>query len=246
MAARPGELIERSIAAHGGRDRWAQASAISARVSAGGLAFALKLQGAAVRDLDARVSTRSQQVTFAPYPQPGQRGVLEPDGSVRIESDEGEVRRRRERPREAFADARHKLWWDRLDMLYFATYAMWTYIAIPFVLEDPGYGVRELDAWREDGSRWRRLAVTFPAGIHTHCREQVFYFDDSGLIRRHDYTAEPMGGWAKAAHYCFEHRSFDGFTAPTRRFVYRRRRDNRAFGRPRLVWIEISDVRAVP
>jgi hypothetical protein len=245
MDGRAPELLEQAIAAHGGRELWESASAISVRVSSGGLAFASKLQGAAVRDVEARVSTRGQHVTFAPYPEQGRRGVLEQDGSVRIERDEGEVLARRARARDAFADLRHKLWWDRLDILYFGTYALWTYLSAPFVLSRNDFAVRELDPWEEDGSRWRRLAVSFPPGIHTHSREQVFYFDEAGLVRRHDYTAEPIGGWAKAAHYCFDHERFDGLTVPTRRLVYPRRPDNRARRRPRLVWIEISDARVL-
>ena len=118
MEERAGGLLEQAIAAHGGRELWESAREISARLSSGGLAFASKLQGAAVRDVEARVSTRGQRVTFIPYPRAGQRGILEPDGSVRIETDTGEVLERRERARDAFADLRHKLWWDRLDILY--------------------------------------------------------------------------------------------------------------------------------
>ena len=198
-----------------------------------------------MRDVEARVSTRGQHVTFTPYPRPGQRGVLEQDGSVRIETDAGEIVQRREHARSAFADLRHKLWWDRLDILYFGTYAMWTYISAPFVFAREGFRVRELDPWDENGARWRRLAVTFPAGIHTHSSEQVFYFDERGLIQRHDYTAEPIGNWAKAAHYCHEHRTFDGLVVPTRRLVYPRRRDNRPRSRPRLVWIEVPSATVV-
>jgi hypothetical protein len=238
-------LLEQAIAAHGGRELWESAREISARLSSGGLAFASKLQGAAVRDVEARVSTRGQRVTFTPYPRAGQRGVLEPDGSVRIETDAGEVLERREHAREAFADLRHKLWWDRLDILYFGTYAMWTYLSAPFVFAREDFRVRELDPWQEDGARWRRLAVTFPAALHTHSREQVFYLDERGLIQRHDYTAEPIGGWAKAAHYCLDHRSFDGLVVATRRVVYPRRSDNRRRSHPRLVWIEVASAAVV-
>jgi hypothetical protein len=209
------------------------------RISSGGLAFASKLQGHAVRDVQARISTRGQHVVFEPYPAPGQRGVLEADGTVRIERDSGELVEDRKNARSAFGDLRHKLWWDRLDILYFATYAMWTYVSTPFVLAREDYGVTELDPWTEDGEHWRRLAVTFPEHVHTHSREQVFYIDANGLIRRHDYTAEPIGGWAKAAHYCHDHQTFDGLVVPTRRLVYPRRGDNRRRSRPRLVWIEV-------
>ncbi len=120
----------------------------------------------------------------------------------------------RRNARSAFRDLRHKLWWDRLDILYFATYAMWTYVSTPFVFAREDYLVSELDPWVENGEHWRRLAVTFPEHVHTHSREQVFYIDEDGLIRRHDYTAEPIGGWAKAAHYCHDHRPSTGWWCP--------------------------------
>src|SRR6266571_7474781 len=104
MEERAAELIELAIAAHGGHELWDGAREISARVSSGGLAFASKLQGSAVRDVEARVSTRGQHVIFTPYPRAGRRGVLEQDGSVRIENDSGELLERRERARDAFAD----------------------------------------------------------------------------------------------------------------------------------------------
>jgi hypothetical protein len=234
-------LAEQAIAAHGGMTAWRQAETIVVQISSGGFAFASKLQGHAVRGVDARVATSSQRVVFEGYPADGQRGILEADGSVRVETAAGTVAAVREKPRAAFGDLRHRLWWDRLDILYFGTYAIWTYISTPFVLLRDGYELRELDPWDERGERWRRLAVRFPEGVHTHSREQVFYVDEAGLIRRHDYTAEPFGGWAKAAHYCFDHRSFDGLLLPTRRGVYPRRPDNTPRPRPRLVWIEVSE-----
>jgi hypothetical protein len=84
------------------------------------------------------------------------------------------------------------------------------------------------------------LAVTFPEHVHTHSREQVFYIDaNDALIRRHDYTAEPIGGWAKAAHYSLDHQSFDGLVVPIRRRVYPRKPNNQRRARPLLVWIEV-------
>jgi len=233
------ELAEQTIAAHGGERLWAGASEIGVEISAGGFAFASKLQGHAVRGVQARVRTGGQHVVFEPYPRPGERGVLEAGGTVRIETDGGEPVQARENARGAFSDLRHKLWWDRLDILYFATCALWTYVSTPFVLAREDYQVREIEPWTENGLRWRRLAVTFPEHVHTHSREQVLYVGEDGLIARHDYTAEPIGSWAKAAHYCFEHRSFDGFVVPTQRRVYPRKANNQRRIAPRLVWIEI-------
>jgi len=238
------ELAQLTIEAHGGLARWQRDPEVAVRLSSGGFAFASKLQGHAVRDVVARVGTGAQEVIFEPYPAEGSRGILNSAGSVRIEDQQGASVRERREPRAAFGDLRHKLWWDGLDILYFGTYAIWTYIASPFVFADDGYRLRELEPWLENDETWRRLAVTFPADLQTHSREQVFYIDDAGLIRRHDYTAEPIGQWARAAHYCFDHSSFDGLILPTRRLVYPRRGDNRPRSHPRLVWIELSEVSA--
>ena len=240
------ELAERTIAAHGGESLWDGASEIGAEISSGGLAFASKLQGSAVRATQVRVSTDRQHVVFEEYPREGQRGVLEPDGSVRIETSAGEVLRRRADPRSAFSDARHRLWWDRLDILYFGAYAIWTYLSTPFVFARDGYELTELGPWEEEGERWERLGVRFPAELHTHSREQVFYIDAAGLIRRHDYTAEPIGAWAKAAHYCMDHETFDGLVVPTCRRVYPRRADGRRRAHPRLVWIDVPSASVSP
>ena len=234
------DIIEQAIAAHGGADLWEGASEVSVQISSGGLAFASKFQGHAVRDVEARISVDGQHVVLTPYPGPGQRGVLDEDGTVRVETDEGELVEARPNARSAFGDLRHKFWWDRLDILYFATYAIWTYVSTPFVFTREDYQVIELDPWVENGEPWRRLAVTFPEHVHTHSREQVFYLDANGLIRRHDYTAEPIAGWAKAAHYCFDHRSFGGLVVPTRRRVYPRKPNNQHRSGPLLVWIEVA------
>ena len=239
------ELARRAIEAHGGLDLWRQASEIRIELSAGGLAFASKLQGSAVRATEVRISTADQSVVFEDFPREGRRGVLEPDGSVRIETSAGEVLDRRADPRSRFSDMRHRLWWDRMDILYFGTCAIWTYLSAPFVFAREGYELTELDPWEEEGERWERLGVRFPSSVHTHSREQVFYIDAAGLIRRHDYTAEPIGAWAKAAHYCTGHETFDGLIVPTRRFVYPRRPDNRPRAHPRLVWIEVPTARVV-
>lgn len=235
------DAVEQTIAAHGGRELWDGAGEVSIRFSSGGLAFASKLQGHAVRDVEARIATRGQHVTLAPFPRAGQRGVMDQSGTVSIVTDAGEVLHRRENARAAFGDLRHRLWWDRLDILYFAAYAVWTYVSVPFVLERQDYEVSEIEPWVAEGERWRRIAVRFPEPVHTHSRDQVFYLDERGLIFRHDYTAEPIGAWARAAHYCTEHQRFDGLVIPTCRRVYPRRPDNSSRRAPRLVWIDVPE-----
>jgi hypothetical protein len=168
--------------------------------------------------------------------------VFEPN-VVRIESETGEVLAERENPRAAFQRLRRKLWWDDLDMLYFGGYALWGYISAPFMFRRPGFEAEELEPWNEQGERWRRLRVVFPPDIPNHSREQTFYFDEKGLLRRLDYTAEVFGSWAKAAHYCEEHENFAGLVVPTRRRVVPRKRNGRPRRGPTLVWIHMNGVR---
>jgi hypothetical protein len=57
----------------------------------------------------------------------------------------------------------------------------------------------------EDGEVWRRLKVRFPDGIASHTREQVSYLGPDGLLRRHDYAVDALGG-TKGAHYIGDYR----------------------------------------
>ena len=237
-------LVSEAIAAHGGHERWHASPELEVRVSADGLALAAKFQRRGLCDLEARVSTEYQRTVFTPYPRRGYRGILE-RGAVRIESLDGKTIRSRSDPRAALRSPRRLLWWDDLDALYFGASALWAYLATPFVFTDPGFHVRAGDPWEERGERWRTLAVTFPAEIHTHSREQLFYVGDDGLIRRHDYTAEEFGQWAKSAHYWLDHHDFAGLVVPRKRRVFPRRKDQRSRRHPLLVWIDVNAVTRV-
>ena len=236
-------LAEQMIEAYGGTALWNRLQAVQICGAYGGTGFRVKLLKVPVRGT-ITVERAGQHATLEPYPSTGQRGVFE-GSDVRIESADGHVLSRRSEPRRAFGDVRHLLWWDDLDLLYFFGYAMWTYICVPFVLTDPAYELREDGTWQEGGEIWRKLHVRFPPDIHTHCRDQVFYVDERGRIRRHDYTAEPFGAWAKSANYSTGHQDFGGLVVPTRRRIYLRRADGLPRPHPTLVWINVEDVAIV-
>jgi hypothetical protein len=238
------DLLEQVVEAHGGA-AFDSASHVVVHVGCGGWAFPMKRQRNALADFTGTVSTSEQHVVLAPYSGPGRRGVLE-RGAVRIETDAGEVLASREHPRRCFRRLRRQLWWDDLDLLYFASYALWGYVNAPFMFRRPDFEVEEAEPWREDGETWRALRVRFPEGLPAHSREQTYYFDDRGLLRRNDYTAEVFGSWAKAAHYCWEHESFDGVVVPTRRAAMPRRRNGKPVTAVRLVTIAIDDVAVRP
>jgi hypothetical protein len=238
------ELLQRSIEAHGGLSRYESTSAFTVHLRATGWAFLMRMQRGAFADITGTVSTTEPRTVLSPYPGPGRRGILE-QGRVRIESESGETLAERDEPRKELRSFRRNFWWDDLDLLYFGAYALWGYMAAPFVFLRPGYEIDEAEPWRENGEVWSGLRVRFPEGVPAHSREQTYYLDGQGLIRRNDYIAEAFGSWAKAAHYCWDHRDFKGLVVPTRRKAMPRKRN----GKPRraigLVSIAIDDVTPV-
>jgi hypothetical protein len=234
------ELLAAALEAHGGARRWARVEEVVFRARSGGFALVSKGRRRDVREFTARISARSPRTTIEQWPQRGQRGVYEPE-RVWIEDEAGTVLRERRDPRAAFR-GRRNLWWDRLDLLHFAGYALWGYMTQPFLFAGPGFAVRELEPWDERGEPRRRLHVTFPDSVPAHSREQVFHFDEQLRIRRNDYTAEVFGGWAKGAHYTDDHREFGGLLYPTRRRVYPRAPSGRPLPFPVLVRIDLDSV----
>jgi len=185
-----------------------------------------------------------QHITFDAFPASGRRAIFDA-GDVRIESSDGEVLQSRHHARAMFtglSSLRRNLRWDALDATYFAGYAWWNYLSTPLLLTRSGVEVHEGELWQERGETWRRMEARFPPGLHTHSAHQTFYVDASGLIRRHDYVAEPIGRWARAAHYCDDHSEFDGLVFPMRRRVYPIGPGGRAFPRPTLVALDIEHI----
>lgn len=230
-------LLAEALAAHGGLERWNELSELRVRIESGGFALASKLVAGKVRSFEATLSTHEPRTEIHDFTGPGRRGVFEPD-RVRIESADGELLSKRADPRSRFLGGRRLLWWDSLDVLHFAGYALWNYMCAPFVFARPGFEVREIEPWEGN----RRLEVTFPPDVPTHSREQVFHFDGSARLVRLDYTAEVFGRWARSVHLCEGHREFGGLVWPTSRRVYPRARSGKPRPFPTLVWIEVGEV----
>jgi hypothetical protein len=239
------ELLAEVLEAHGGLERWRSAVAIDARIRSGGLLLATRMPGNRLSSYRIRVEVGKPYAVCRPFPREGQRAVFD-RGRVRIETEAGDVVASRDDPRAAFfglAGLRRNFRWDALDATYFAGYALWNYLTTPLLLTRDGVRVAEGRPWRQADQEWRRLEVDFPPDHDTHSAHQTFYADSSGLIRRHDYTAEVVGGWARAAHRLSGHRQVDGLTFPTRRWVRPIGLRNRALPGPTLVWLEIDALR---
>jgi hypothetical protein len=233
------ELVDLALESAGGLEPFRAAREISVVLHGSGTAIRSKRFGWIPGQIEVRCSTHDQHTVISPFPKPGQRGVFTAS-EVRIEAlEDGRVLSSRQSPHHKFPGGRRLMWWDDLDFLYFSGYAMWGYLLAPYCFLWNGVEVREVEPWLQGGETWRRLQVTYPPGSHVHSREQVYYFDSSGRLRRNDYTAEVFGSVAKSAHMCAEHKRFDGLVLPTRRRVYGRRSDNKPRPRPTLVRIDI-------
>jgi hypothetical protein len=241
-------LLDEALEAHGGAGRWREARTVSARVRSGGLMLRTRVPGNRFADYRLTADLHEPRAILDPFPRPGERAVFE-HGAVRIETSDGETLESRLEPRREFfglSGLRRNLRWDALDAAYFAGYAMWNYVATPHLLTRREVELREGEEWSEAGEIWRRLEARFGAGIDTHSSRQTFYFDARGLLRRHDYTAEVVGRWARAAHYCDEHARAGGLVFPTRRRVVPVGIANRSLPGPILVSLQLSDLHVEP
>jgi hypothetical protein len=237
-------LLEEVLEAHGGGDRWRAARTVSARVRSGGLLLRTRAAGNRFVDYRVEVEMARPRTVADPFPRHGERGVFDL-GAARIESVDGEVLESREHPRSEFfglSGLRRNLRWDALDSVYFAGYAMWNYLTTPLLLTREGVEVAEGAPWEAQGETWRRLEATFPDELDTHSVRQIFYFDDRGMLRRHDYVAEVIGGWAHAAHMCTDQVESGGLVFPTTRWVRPIGPANRPLRFPTMVSLKLSEI----
>ena len=215
------KLLSVVLEAHGGLDKWKRVGKITARMSLGGPFWAALGWPDVYDDQVVVADPHQQRITFSPFSKPGLKSVLTVNPQrVAIEDDNGEVVEERLDPSATFplpfGEATR---WDALQVAYFASAATWNYLTAPFVFARPDVLAEEIEPWNEDGQVWRRLAVRFPAAIANHNADQVFYYDDSFMQRRMDYSPDVTGS-PSVAHYTHDFRTFDGFVFPTRRLIH--------------------------
>jgi len=213
---------------------------IAVDLSVSGALFHNKGQPGLFEDGRYEAETHAQRATLKRFGAPNWNVRFTPDRLI-METDSGRVIETRDDPRAAFAGHVNETPWDRLHAAYFDGYALWTYLTQPFLYTYPGFTVAEIEPWSENGEPWRRLRVTFPTGTVSHTREQISYFGPDGLIRRHDYAVDVLGGTV-GVQYIEDHRNVDGMIMPHRRTVYPLGPGNQKIAEYVLVSIEISRV----
>jgi len=232
------KLAKQAIDAHGGLERWNRFTTLSAHLTQEGALWAAKGKAGVLVNPTVTVDLREEKASHWPFGSPDRRSRFEPQ-RVAIEDANGKVLEELLQPRASFQG--HAATWTDLQLAYFAGYAMWTYLNIPFLLARPGVESEEVEPWQESGETWRRLNVHFPSDIATHSTEQTLYLDRQGLLRRQDYNVE-IDGTAGAAHYVYDHKEFSGIVFPTKRRVYRRQPDGRSAPKPLIISIDLDRI----
>lgn len=232
------ELLQLTIDAHGGLDRWNHFRHLDVQLSVDGGIWYLKQQPRLLIDKRVTIRTHEEHLTITPFGGDANRSVFTPK-RLQIESLGGGLIQTREDPEKSFEGHTVETAWDPLHVVYFSGEALWTYLTTPFLYSYPGFAVEEIEPWHEDGEEWRSLKVTFPKELATHTRQQITRVGPDGLIRRHDYTVDILGG-ATGAKYTSGYRDFQGIRIPTVHRVYAYDAAMQKVPEPLLVSIDIT------
>lgn len=231
-------LLAEALDAHGGTDRWRNHRGMASTIRTSGELWALKGVPILAEPRRAASDFHRQWTKVTPFGEAGWELHWEPD-HLEIRSSDGSVMASRDRGREEF-DRSDGGQWDPLNLAYFNGYAMWTYHAVPFAFANSGYVAREIESIADRGQLLHGVEVRFPDQVHSHSREQQFYFGSDGLLRRHDYRVEVWDD-KPAAHYLSDYVDVGGLKYPTRRRVYLRNADGTPQPDLTLVSIDLED-----
>jgi hypothetical protein len=233
------DLLKLAIGAHGGLERWRQVNVVRANASITGELWHLKGQPDVLKNIQVVAQLHRQHLVTHLIAK--DRRTIFTTGKVSIESESGVVEETRIDPITSFRGKSLDAPWDMLDVAYFASYALWNYLTIPFLYSYPGFVSEEIAPWEEYGEQWRALRVTFPDTIVSHTRNQVSYFGPDGLLRRHEYTVDVLGN-APGLNYASHYRVTNGLVVPHRRRVFAYDSEKRKVLEPLLVAIDIHQI----
>jgi hypothetical protein len=233
------QLLNLAVEAHGGLNRWNQLRTLKAKIAEGGIIWEMKGKADALKDVHVQARLHEQHF-ITDLPRWGRRFVFAPQ-RVEIFTESGVLEGSRDNPRKAFEGYHQDTPWDDLHVAYFNSYALWSYLTIPFLYTYPGFVCEELEPWQEDGETWRPLKVTFPDNIVSHTRQQVSYFGPDGLLRRHEYSVDVMGG-ARGLNYAYDYHGADGIVVPRKRRIYSADDQGRKVPEPLLISIDIKEI----
>jgi hypothetical protein len=233
------DLLGLAVAAHGGLDRWNQVNSIAADASITGALWHVKGKGDALKDVRLEVNTKRELLT-TDFVGQDKRSVFEPLRVV-VQRRDGSPIDARDEPERSFDGHQLETPWDDVHLAYFTGEALWTYLNLPFLYTWPGFVTEEIAPIEVEGETWRRLKVAFPEHIKSHTREQITCFGRDGLVRRHDFTIDILGG-ATGMLYAADYRDVDGIIIPATRRGYAWQGDYQCISEPLLVAIDLAEI----
>ena len=233
------DLLKLAVQAHGGLDRWNQVRMVRVAASITGAIWFVKGKGDALKNVVLNAETQAERITVD-FPGQDRRAIFRPERIV-LEHLDGSLIEARDQPVRSFAGQTRDTPWDDIQVTYFVGEALWTYLNTPFLYTHEGFATEEIAPIKVGAETWRRLKVIFPEHVKSHTREQISCFGPDGLLRRHDYTVDILGG-ATGLNYASEYRNVDGVIVPTRRRVYAYEGDYQLVPEPLLVAIDMAEV----
>lgn len=233
------DLLDLAVKAHGGLERWNKVKAIKVAASITGAIWHVKKKGDFLKNVILTVETRDERV-IVDFPGQDKRAIFEPYRIV-MEMLNGTRIEARGNPVRSFEGQKREVAWDDIQVVYFVCEALWTYLNTPFLYTREGFITEEIAPIQVEDETWRRLKVTFPDYVKSHTKEQISCFGPDGLLRRHDYTVDILGG-ATGLNYASEYRNVDGIIVPTRRRVYAYEGDYQLVKEPLLVAIDMGEI----
>jgi hypothetical protein len=107
-------------------------------MSVGGAIFVAKQNAGLQEDVTYEILTHEERVTIDRFAMPDRRLRFAPD-RLTLETLDGSVVEDRHNPRDAFKGQTADSAWDTLHVGYFTSYALWTYLNLPFLYTYPGF-----------------------------------------------------------------------------------------------------------
>jgi hypothetical protein len=233
------ELLNLAVNAHGGLTRWNKVKRVKVAAAITGAIWFVKSKGDALKDIVMTIDTKVERVVTDFFGQ-DKRSIFEPNRIV-MEKADGTLIESRDDPEESFKGQQRETPWDDINVAYFCGEALWTYLNTPFLYTHEDFKSEEISAIEVDGETWRRLKVVFPDSVKSHTREQISCFGPDGLLRRHDYTVDILGG-ATGLNYASDYRNVDGMIVPTKRRIYAYEGDYQVVKEPLLVAIDMGEI----
>ena len=237
------DLLDVAVAAHGGLERWNTVKTIDVQLSITGAVWYVKGRPNVLQNIAMQVHTDEERVSTT-FADKDMHTTFEPD-RVLIEKKDGTCIETRDEPERSFKNQPPGAPWDDVQVAYFSGEALWTYLNTPFLYTRPGFVTEEIEPIDADGEKWRRLKVIFPDSVKSHTREQISCFGPDGLLRRHDYTVDILGG-ATGLNYASDYVDADGIMIACKRRVYAYEDDYQIVKDPVLVAIDMSKITLSP